>query len=504
MDKKNMEWVFICLRVVEKTIFLQENFRYMKTITSIFFLLMLCYCSMAQPTGINRIDKEQKLYELSLIWKELTYNFANMDNCPDVHLDSLYRKYIPIVQNTKNDFEYYKALQHFLAHLNNGHTAIYKFPDYFDDYLGFILLRTAYKDNKIIVENIGAHNAKKINIGDEIVSINGMPAIDYFQKHVVSYIAASNEEAKTLERAMFGKSNYINIALKDEKIKLRVKTPAGIKKVTLAYDCYMKPLPKDTATQKNKRFLKGLTHVSAMKNNYFLEDTTNGFAYIRLTRCNDDFYNFFAENYDKIMKHENLIVDVHYNEGGSSHPTDLVAHYLINNDTIYQYSEKTRIHNALFKAHAAIKIWYYEDDEVSEYDKEKWYPHYYNTAFEEVEPPGYPNDVPDSMRYKGKVYLLIGQDNGSAGEHFVITLSQNKDITILGKKTMGAIAQPLLVVLPSGIEVLINTMKTYDFRGIDTSSGFPPDYEYDFSEIYKIENPQEMLRRLIEVIKGLE
>jgi len=169
------------------------------------------------------------------------------------------------------------------------------------------------------------------------------------------------------------------------------------------------------------------------------------------------------------------------------------------------YTEKTRINNALHKAWATTKILFYEDDEVPEYHKLNYYPYYYGTAFDASTYDAYSLEmIPDSLRYKGKIYVLISEDNGSAGEYFAAMLSQNKDITFLGKKTIGAFGQPLIVRLPSGIDVMINTTKTYDFRGQDISSGFPPDYEYDFSEIYKINNPQEMLRKLIEVIKELE
>jgi len=63
---------------------------------------------------------------------------------------------------------------------------------------------------------------------------------------------------------------------------------------------------------------------------------------------------------------------------------------------------------------------------------------------------------------------------------------------------------PLLVPLPSELTVKINTVKTYDFNGNDVSSGFPPDYECDFSEIHKITDQKKMLSRLIEVVKGLK
>src|SRR5690606_35928277 len=94
-----------------------------KSIISV-YLVLLCLSNFAQKKDINRISKEQKVYELSYVWKELSYNFDNMDNCPNVNLDSLYQAYIPIVQNTKNDLAYCKTIERFLAHFNNGHTDI--------------------------------------------------------------------------------------------------------------------------------------------------------------------------------------------------------------------------------------------------------------------------------------------------------------------------------------------------------------------------------------------
>ncbi|MDR2979109.1 MAG: hypothetical protein LBV02_01505 [Bacteroidales bacterium] len=476
----------------------------LKTTISLFFIVTLCCGGTAQETGINRINKEQKLYELSVVWKELSYNFANMDNCPDVNLDSLYREYMVIVQNTENDWEYWKSMNRFLCHFNSSHVYCRQHPEYFYDYLGFLLLTTTYQDNKILVENIGTHNADKIKIGDEIVMVNDMPVLDYLQEYSIPYIPATNDESKTIHQATFGGGSQINISLRNEALKFGMKTLKGIENVTIAYDKYFNPSPKDTAEQKKRRYLDAgaSKHFDFMRENLFLEDKVNDFAFIRLTRCDMSFASFFDEHYDQIMQYGNLIIDVHYNEGGSSDVTWHPIQCLINNDTIYTYPEKTRVNNALYRAWASIKILLYEDKDVPEYHKENFYPYYYDTAFEEINQGknAYPSGVPDSLRYKGNVYVIIGENNGSAGEYFVAMLSQNKDITFLGKKTIGAFGQPLLVSLPSGIEVLINTTKSYDFRGQDISSGFPPDYEFDFSEIFKINDQQEMLGRLIHEI----
>jgi hypothetical protein len=62
----------------------------------------------------------------------------------------------------------------------------------------------------------------------------------------------------------------------------------------------------------------------------------------------------------------------------------------------------------------------------------------------------------------------------------------------------------LVIFLNSGIQIFINTSKTYDYKNNNISTGFVPEYDYDFSGFYKIDNEQEMLLKFIEVIKSFE
>ena len=74
-----------------------------------------------QAQELSTIPAEQKAYELSVLWKEMSYNFGNIDNCPGLDIDSLYRAFLPKVTETKDDFEYWKMLQRFIRMtLNTG------------------------------------------------------------------------------------------------------------------------------------------------------------------------------------------------------------------------------------------------------------------------------------------------------------------------------------------------------------------------------------------------
>jgi len=111
------------------------------------------------------------------VWKELSYNFANMDNCPLANLDSLYRAYLPLMKNTQNDLAYCKLMQRFLAHFNNGHTFVADIPPYLDPYIARFYIETRYENGKIRVKNMGKQYADLMQIGDEITHINGVEGL---------------------------------------------------------------------------------------------------------------------------------------------------------------------------------------------------------------------------------------------------------------------------------------------------------------------------------------
>jgi C-terminal processing protease CtpA/Prc len=167
--------------------------------------------------------------------------------------------------------------------------------------------------------------------------------------------------------------------------------------------------------------------------------------------------------------------------------------------------DKARINNSLYRAWAAVKKIYYKDEDVPEFYKINYYPHWEGTSFEEMKiyATFYANEWPDSIRYRGKIYVIIGNNTASSAEYFALLLTQNQNAVFLGKKTDGANAQPLPIKLPSGIIAFINSAKTYDFKGNDISSGIMPDYEYDFSSCYKTDNPKEILQNFIAIIRNL-
>ena len=78
---------------------------------------------------MKELNKELKIYELSLIWKEAEYNFAFWDKVnKNLNWDIEYKKSLNTVLKTNNIFEYYLELKRFIALLKDGHTDV-SFPE---------------------------------------------------------------------------------------------------------------------------------------------------------------------------------------------------------------------------------------------------------------------------------------------------------------------------------------------------------------------------------------
>ena len=143
----------------------------LKIYTLLAFLLMAGGIRM-QAQELSTIPAEQKAYELSVLWKETSYNFGNIDNCPGLDIDSLYRAFLPKVTETKDDFEYWKMLQQFMACFNNGHTKVFGASDHLVKHLAYPMLATAFHEGNVIIENFGSRMADSLHVGDTIVTIN--------------------------------------------------------------------------------------------------------------------------------------------------------------------------------------------------------------------------------------------------------------------------------------------------------------------------------------------
>ena len=99
------------------TQFNRKVLRMLRRITLSAFILMIGFAvfpvRIYATDELDTLSDVEKLYGLSLFWKEASYNFAFFDQVPDLDWDKTYREYIPKVLATESTAEYYKVLQRF-------------------------------------------------------------------------------------------------------------------------------------------------------------------------------------------------------------------------------------------------------------------------------------------------------------------------------------------------------------------------------------------------------
>ena len=455
----------------------------MNNIIKLTLLLLLPFSFVWAQEVPNTLTPEQKAYELAMVWKEMSYNFANMDHCQGLNMDSLYAAYIPKIQRTKDDFEHYLTMQEFVAHFHNSHTYC-MMPQHLFPSLAMIRLQTEYRDGRIYIRNISSQYADKVSVGDEIVRIDGIPAMEWFTQNVVPLLSCTNQET-LLEAAMFTPNATHPMIFQPKsyntKLEMEVKTGNGLKKLSMGYDWHFSPSKEQEEEQLKYHWMATESENLAGNNNLFVVFPTQDAAYLRIDDCNAATADTFMKHFSTINQHKNFVLDLRNNLGGDGRAYSPITPYLVDKDSIMLSGVLLpRVNNSAYRAWAAARMLYGNPESVDEYTKRVYCPHLFNNAFDTIQATTVANGNPDSQRYHGKVYVLVSPRTASAAEGFVMQLVQSPNVCVVGKTTAGATGQPLVVPLPSGIICMINSFRSFDTRNRDCSNGVAPDIVMDF------------------------
>lgn len=142
----------------------------------------------------NKISTVEKLYWLSQVWSETKYNFVNIDRLK-LNLDSLYKSFIPLVQATKNDYEYYQVLRQFMANLNDGHSQVSDNGQFYPytDYIPISLQDFNKKVYITAVRKIPDNDSTWV--GAELIEVEGIPTAQYLKSKIFPCVSASTDQS---------------------------------------------------------------------------------------------------------------------------------------------------------------------------------------------------------------------------------------------------------------------------------------------------------------------
>jgi carboxyl-terminal processing protease len=404
----------------------------------VFTLTILLFSFNADAQRENTLSPEAKIYGLSKLWKEASYNFAFFDHVPSLNWDSCYQTFIPLVLTTRTDWEYYQVLQKFFVLLKDGHTRVFPPAALRNKQYGTATkaITTRLIQDKVIVTGVTdtTGELEGLKRGMEIVMIDNVDVRDYADKYVAPYMYASTPQDLTLQ-------TYGHFLLSGSVTKpatIEVKNFNGEMK---EYNVRREPwLIEEEVFKEVSMVYKELPHnVGYVKiNNFF----------------GDKFTTMFDSQYTKILQTDGLIIDIRGNVGGSTE----LGYYVLKHFTSEKFEAvnwKSPMHVAAHKSWKTNKDWF-------EQEGGHIYPH------------------ADRIIYAKPIDVIIDEGTFSGGEDFCAGFVIMKRGKLIGRKTAGSTGNPLILQLPGGGFAMICTKRDIFPDGKEfVGYGIEPDIAVD-------------------------
>ncbi|WP_281234690.1 S41 family peptidase [Flavobacterium gelatinilyticum] len=427
----------------------------MKSFFGILFLFITITITAQIPKTLTANDK---VYGLSKFWQEVNYNFIYLDKVDRTMWDNQYKELISIVQNTKDDYEYYRELQKFCALLKDGHTNVYlpksieQMVNTFGDYK--IFLKNI--EGKAIIIRTNLSKKDEIPVGSEIIEVNGKPTQKFIDENVSPYISTSTNYV--LQDLSI--SNLLK-GLDGETFIVKIKKPN--KKIIELALTHKKTEEKEVFPAEAEKQLLNFKWVN--------KET----AYVSLNSFSDEkIDSLFVSKLPELYKAKSLIIDLRSNGGGSTNVGTEILQYLTNDTILYGSKQKSRFHVPAYKAWGkfveakdTVNIPWNKKHYLSYHDQ-FYFDFDYNPTIIEL----------NAKRIVVPTVILFGHNTASAAEDFLILADNQKHMIKMGERSYGSTGQPFVFDLPGGGYARVCTKKdTYPDGREFVGYGIKPDIE---------------------------
>lgn len=415
--------------------------------------------------GISLLTVQDRIYGLSVLWKEADYNFALWDKCPDINWDLEYQEFLTKVIEVDDDLHYYSLLMEFISLLRDGHSYVLM-PDYLKPPYQ-VPIGTTYVSGKHILCSLPKDCGVKPY--GEILSINGILTEEYLKKYAYPYIWHELPDSQ-FKQGLFG---YIISCC--ERGHVQLETTNGIIH-------FEKSENSNAIEQVGEVSLKHPMYSEAKtyydSENFRIKITNNEIGILDIfTFGNDNLQQQIIENLSILGKCKGFVIDVRDNGGGSDDNVEAVVRAFIRGP-IQGLCTETLIHNAAFKAYGQYRA-IHDLDLANPWNK-KIYDACTHRLYETLQNP---ITLPESaIHLSVPVVILCNSTSACATEIFIILMRYAKRATIVGTTTYGSCGQPYMGALPGGGRYGICTTRTYLPSGGEfVNKGVSPDIYAEIS-----------------------
>ncbi len=444
--------------------------------------ILLIIILTAKTQVPNTLSASDKVFGLSRFWQEVNYNFVYLDKVDRKGWDSTYRAFISQVQETPNDYEYYRLMQKFCALLKDGHTNIYlpgtiePMNTMFGEYRLFL----KHIEGKAVVVRVNESKKNEIPIGSEVIEVNGKPADLFIKENAVPYISSSTDYVIrdwAVDRLLQG--------LKGSQFQVKIRKPTGeIISLSLIHEKTNEeavyPPYKEIPLFEFKWLDKGIAYLAL-----------NSFG-------NPKIDTLFLQKLPELYNATSLIIDLRNNGGGNTNIGTDILKYLTNDSILYGAKSISRMHVPAFKAWGKFTK---KEDTINNSWAARSYLSFHDKYY-------YAFDYdPDTIKLNAKrlvvpTAILIGHQTASAAEDFLICADKQKHMIKIGEPSFGSTGQPFLFDLPGGGSARVCTKKdTYPDGREFVGYGVKPDIEVVPTLKDYIEKKDPVLEKAIEYLK---
>jgi len=406
-------------------------------------VLLILFVSILVNAQKTQLTDEEKIYGLSLIWQEVNYNFAYLENY-NLDWDSVYTANIPKVVAAKNLTEYYAILSGIINSFHEGHTTVI-LPIEIHKMYGYVPISLSYINGKYYVTTYSSEYKDKISIGSILKSVNGYDVDDYYDK----FVFPNNNLAEHFAKRQAGKGRFF-VGLLNEKLTATFINSDG-KTVSLK----PKRIPYYTSGPETIKVPK------MYKDTVFLHKKYGDISYIRINSfLNSIASTSFAKIVDSLKSSKAIIFDVRANVGGDSqYATDIIS-YFSDKKTMPLWWGQQKVNRGFSKA-VGVYTYLYGDSLAK---ANNYYADYVTLSHYEGGQYSYPNNTNGELK-DIPVIVLCNYLTISSAEAFILQLKQVTSVTVIGEPTAGSSTMALEVQLPGGGRFKIATVLALDENG---------------------------------------
>jgi C-terminal processing protease CtpA/Prc len=396
-----------------------------------------------EDRGAGGLDPAERLFGLSLIWREAAYNFPYFEHLPELDWDAAYRAAVPRVLEATSTLAYYRELQRFVALLEDGHSRVH-LPD---SIVGRRPFSSPWVDLEAVsgrpmVANVAVELADSLPVGSEIIAVEGMGVDEHIERRVLPWVFASAPHARRISaiEGSHTRGYGLLVGPAEDPVRIQAARPSGDEVwLTLARDRFRVARewvhPPDNADGPPLVLAWPAPDVAHLELNTF----SNPSVVARLDSV-----------LPQLLGARAVVVDLRRNTGGS----DVVAA-----EVLARFADgpfpgqawRTRTNDAYYRAlgsfgRSALERALPPEDSalvdiaVRHYAGDAW-------RTEEADTLG---PVFEGERVSAPVAILVDRTTASAAENLLLRIPDDGRFVIVGSPTAASTGQPLVFGLPGG------------------------------------------------------